>query len=207
MVSLQTSSVHQVLTIDFLNVAPIRAKSLVLPAGITAVSAPSGSGKSRFFRAIADLVVNDGIVSLGEIDRAQISAPEWRKQVRYVSSEPAWWGATMRDNIPQGDTTESLLEKFGLAANLMDSPLADLSSGERQRFGLIRALHDDPKVLLLDEPTAALDEALSIKVETELTERALNGRIVLLVSHSEAQIARIADRVLTIENGQVVERV
>lgn len=206
MLSLQTSHAHQVLTIDFLKAAPVCAKTLVLPAGITAVSAPSGSGKSRFFRAIADLVVNDGSASLGNIDRAQISAPEWRKQVRYVSSEPAWWGATIRENIPQDKTTELLAENFGLAANLMDSPIADLSSGERQRFGLIRALHDDPKVLLLDEPTAALDESLSIRVEAELKERALNGRIVLLISHSEAQIARIADRVLTIENGQVVER-
>lgn len=201
-----SDSTYPVLTIDFLNVVPVRAKSLVLNSGITAVSAPSGAGKSRFFRAIADLVVNEGTVSLGDIDRAQIPAPQWRKQVRYVNADPAWWSATLRENIPQDQTTEMLAEKFGLAAHLMDSPLADLSSGERQRFGLVRALHDDPKVLLLDEPTAALDDALSLRVEAELKERAQNGRIVLLISHSKEQIARIADKVLTIKNGQVVEK-
>lgn len=197
----------QQLLIDQLKAHPVSVAHLEISKGITALSAASGSGKSRFFRAISDLVENDGNVRLGDTQRQEISAPAWRKLVRYVSPEPSWWGATMRENIPLDDTTTSLCGEFGVAPKLMDSPIADLSSGERQRFGLIRALHDDPPVLLLDEPTAALDEVTSRQVEAELRRRADLGRIILLISHSEAQIERIANRVLTIENGQVVERI
>lgn len=194
------------LIIEKLEIPPVFVEHLEVAPGITVLSAPSGTGKSRFFRAIADLVVNSGKISLGDLQRENISAPDWRHLVRYVSAEPAWWDTTARAHLPAIDATQSLASQFNLAPNLFDSPIDQLSSGERQRFGLVRALIDNPPVLLLDEPTAALDETTAKKVETELSKRASDGCLIFLISHSETQIARIADRVLTIENGHVEER-
>lgn len=189
------------LIIDHLNILPVRVDYLEFEAGITALSAPSGTGKSRIFQAIADLIVNQAEVSLDGNKRDDMPATQWRKMVRYVSAEPAWWGATARDHMPQNKQVSELAKQFGLAEKLFDSPIDQLSTGEKQRFGLIRALADDPQVLLLDEPTAALDEASCLKVEAELLKRAAAGNVIFLTSHSDAQIKRIASRVLTIKNG------
>lgn len=194
------------LVIENLEILPVSVEHLEITTGVTVLTASSGSGKSRFFRAIADLVVNSGKISLGNIRRENTSAPDWRHLVRYVSAEPAWWGATARAHLSPGEATHSLASRFDLSPNLFDSPIDQLSTGERQRFGLVRSLVDDPPVLLLDEPTAALDETTATKVEAELSKRAKAGCIVFLISHSDTQIARIADRVLTIKNNQVVER-
>lgn len=194
------------LHIEALDVLPIRAAHLDIAPGITALTAPSGAGKSRFFRAIADLVVNVGEVRLADTKRAEVSAPEWRHLVRYVSSEPAWWAPTARANLPDNPNVISLAKQFDLAPTLFDSPIEQLSSGERQRFGLVRAMADNPPVLLVDEPTAALDNDSRERVEAELLRRAGQGCIIFIISHSDAQIARIANRVLTIEDGKVRER-
>lgn len=193
------------LIIDKLKAAPISVDHLEISPGIAALTATSGAGKSRLFRAIADLVENTGSIKLNTMDREKITAPEWRTAVRYVSAEPAWWEATAREHLPEGDAVTALANQFNLTPKLFDCPIEQLSSGERQRFGLVRALADNPPVLLLDEPTAALDEDTSELVEAELKKRAEAGCIIFLISHSKAQIARIADRVLTINNGHIEE--
>lgn len=191
------------LIIDNLKAAPISVDHLEVSPGITALTATSGAGKSRLFRAIADLVENTGSVKLGAMDREQIAAPDWRTTVRYVSAEPAWWAPTAREHLPENETVSALANQFNLAPKLFDCPIEQLSSGERQRFGLVRAMADNPPVLLLDEPTAALDEETSKLVEAELQKRADAGCIIFLISHSKAQIARLADRVLTINDGRI----
>lgn len=191
------------LNIINLNVIPIHVDRIEIKAGITALAAPSGSGKSRLFGAIADLLVNTGEVSLGGINRNDMAATEWRKMVRYVSSEPSWWAATAQDHLPDDDMVKQLANRFGLADELLRQPIDQLSTGEKQRFGLIRALVDKPKVLLLDEPTAALDHDTSLKVEAEFMRLAKDGCLIFIISHSEAQIKRIADRTITIIDGEV----
>lgn len=193
------------LTIDNLKAAPISVDHLEISPGITALTATSGAGKSRLFRAIADLVENTGSIKLDTMDRENTAAPNWRTSVRYVSAEPAWWASTAREHLPETDAVTALASQFSLEPKLFDCPIEQLSSGERQRFGLVRALADNPPVLLLDEPTAALDEETSMLVETDLQNRAEAGCIIFLISHSKAQIARIADRVLTINKGRVEE--
>jgi len=74
----------------------------------------------------------------------------------------------------------------------LSRPIAELSTGERQRLGLIRALVDEPRVLLLDEPTSALDTTSAAMVEELIKYQLLAERIVLLVSHDVAQIERLA---------------
>ena len=85
------------------------------------------------------------------------------------------------------------MSALALEPSLLDRPIAELSTGQRQRLGLIRALADDPQVLLLDEPTSALDAATTALVEELIKFQLLAGKVVILVSHDDAQIGRLAD--------------
>jgi ABC-type iron transport system FetAB ATPase subunit len=162
-----------------------------------AVEGPSGSGKTRLLRALADLDPSDGHILLDGLSREEAPATEWRKLVRYAAAEPAWWTDTPRGALPSGfcesDRFARLCHALGLAPELADRGVALLSTGERQRFALIRAIADEPRVLLLDEPTAALDAANAALVEELIRFLVLCGRSILLVSHDSAQIARLAD--------------
>ncbi len=172
-----------------------------------AVEAPSGTGKTRLLRAIADLEPADGIVLVDGLLRDETPAPRWRRLVRYVCAEPAWWTDTPRASlvvaaspptaggpvpIGSGSRLARLLLALGLDETLLDRPVAALSTGERQRLALVRALLDEPRVLLLDEPAAALDPTSAALVEELIRFQMLSGRVVLLVSHDRAQLDRLA---------------
>jgi ABC-type sulfate/molybdate transport systems ATPase subunit len=79
----------------------------------------------------------------------------------------------------------------------------ELSTGERQRLGLVRALALDPRVLLLDEPTAALDQAATGRVEAELRRYLEGGAAILMVTHSAEQAGRMARRSWRMEQGRL----
>jgi ABC-type multidrug transport system ATPase subunit len=131
-------------------------------------------------------------VFLEGVERRELPGPEWRRRVRYASAEPAWWGATPREHFTASEKLERLLTALGLGKALLDRPIAELSTGERQRLGLVRAIADDPAVLLLDEPTSALDQQSAALAEELIKFQALAGRVVILVSHDAAQIERLA---------------
>ena len=159
------------------------------------VEGPSGSGKSRLLRAIADLDEADGYVTLDGIERREMSGPSWRRQVRYFAAEPGWWAATAREHFPAGADAarlERLLDTLGLDQRLLDQPIGQLSTGERLRMALARGLIDEPRVLLLDEPTAALDAQSRALVDELIRFQLLAGRIILLVSHDPTEIDRLA---------------
>ena len=128
---------------------------------LSAVEAPSGTGKTRLLGAIADLDLAGGHIFLDGAERAELAADQWRRSVRYVAAEPAWWTDTPRPSFPATPAAsvriDRLLRALGLDAALLDRPIAQLSTGERQRLALARALSDEPRVLLLDEPCASLD--------------------------------------------------
>jgi ABC-type multidrug transport system ATPase subunit len=182
-----------VLRVDYLSIAGLPPLSFeVAPGQCLAIEGPSGSGKTRLLRAIADLDPADGYVFLDGVERAEIAGPLWRRRVRFVSAEPAWWAPTARAHFGAAAKLDRLLAALGLEHLDLDGPVAALSTGERQRLALVRAVADDPPVLLLDEPTSALAATNAALASEFIKFQILAGRIVLLVSHDIVQIERLA---------------
>lgn len=156
----------------------------------------SGSGKSLFLRMVADLDPNDGEVWLGDQPRSGMRAPAWRRQVTYVTAESGWWADDVAAHFEasQKDEARGLAERFGLDRALLEAQVARLSTGERQRLALIRALVRGAPVLLLDEPTAALDRESIGKVEALFHERLKAGVTLIMVTHDPAQAERMSGR-------------
>ena len=186
----------------------LKGASLTLSAGeCMAVKGPSGAGKTLLLRAIADLDPNYGEVTLDGRDRSTIPAPEWRRLVGYVPAEPGWWAETAGEHFREWETASVCLRKLGFSEETRTWPIARMSTGERLRLALVRALMARPNVLLLDEPTAALDDASEAAVESLISSRIRTGLAVLWVTHDEAQAKRVARRRLVVEAGRVCEEV
>lgn len=183
-----------------------------------ALSGPSGCGKTLLLRALADLDPAEGTVALDGTERMEMAASAWRRQVGWLSAEAAWWfdvvGDHFRDqrsevrgqklsSIGNGDALaprsavpqRSCLEKLGFGEDVLTWRVERLSTGEKQRLGLFRLLLNEPKVLLLDEPTAALDPVNVGLVETVISDyRSAVDAAVVWVSHNPEQMDRVADR-------------
>jgi len=162
-----------------------------------AIEGPSGSGKTRLLRAIADLDPAQGLIFLDGAERNEMPASAWRHLVRYCAAEPSWWTETAQAAFadaekPDARRLQGLLGALGLANELLKRPLSVVSTGERQRLALVRALIDNPNVLLLDEPTAALDPQATALVEELIKYQLLSGHSVLLASHNRAQVERLS---------------
>ena len=168
-----------------------------------AIAGASGAGKSRLLRALADLDPCVGDVRLDGQGWRDMSAPDWRRQVSYVAAEPAWWSPRVDDHFDDIAALHDGLARLRLDARFAHAPLAELSTGERQRLSLLRALSRHPRVLLLDEPTSALDSDARDAVEALLTEQLANGVSTLLVTHDAAQAERLASRTLHVADGQL----
>lgn len=166
-----------------------------------AVCGPSGVGKSLLLRAVADLDPSVGDVRLDGTSREAMSGPEWRRAVCWVAAEPGWWEETARAHFPDPAEADRFADDLGVDRAALDRPIATLSTGERQRLALARALARRPRVLLLDEPTAALDGASVARVEALIAARRADGLSVIWVGHDPAQIARVARRRLGLEKG------
>lgn len=166
-----------------------------------AVSGPSGSGKSLFMRALADLDPSDGAVALAGADRNSMPAPRWRRQVTYVPAESGWWAERVRDHFEDWDAAAPSAGQLGIPAEAGDWAIARLSTGERQRLALLRALLQGARVLLLDEPTSGLDVEATWAVEARLRAFLADGGALVMVTHDPAQARRLAKRGLRFEKG------
>lgn len=167
------------------------------PGDALGVAGPSGIGKTRLMRAMADLEPHDGTVSLDGRDQNAWAPAEWRRTVVYLASESAWWEPRVRDHFVDWPPPD--LEALGLDAAVGDRFVERLSSGERQRLAVLRAVALQPRVLLLDEPTANLDEHSARAVENLITRlRREAGLMVVWVTHGEAQRERMAERSITV---------
>lgn len=169
----------------------------VEPGEVVCLSGPSGSGKTRLLRAIADLDPHDGAIRLGSLDQTTTPAHEWRRAVALVPAESQWWSDRVGEHFER--RMDEALEALGFPPEVVDWEVSRLSSGEKQRLALVRALSVRPRALLLDEPTANLDGENTERVERWLkaiiTE---HGLPVLWVAHDPGQIERMARRHLRI---------
>ena len=179
---------------------------LSIKAGeIVCLSGASGSGKSRLLRALADLDPHLGQVWLGDKEQQSTPAHLWRQQVRLVPAESQWWFDRVDEHFP-ADYSALELPKVGLPEAALSWQVSRLSSGEKQRLALLRALAWPPQVLLLDEPTANLDSATAAQVEHWLVSRIrYQAWPTLWVSHDQQQIDQVADRHYIIRDGRLQE--
>lgn len=191
------------LRIERLTAAGVQAADLRIADGhCTALHGPSGSGKTLLLRAIADLDDNQGEVWLDDVARSALEGPNWRQRVMYLAAESHWWQPRVGEHAVNWD--EADLIALGFSADVLDWQVQRLSSGERQRLALARALAHRPSALLLDEPTANLDQENTERVEHLVTAwRERHHGCVLWVSHDPAQRARVADRQCLIEDGSL----
>ncbi|MDX5435104.1 MAG: ATP-binding cassette domain-containing protein [Halomonas sp.] len=177
----------------------------VSPGEIVCLSGASGSGKSRLLRAVADLEPHAGEVWLGGQAQSQTPGHAWRRQVMLVPAESHWWAETVGEHFevqPEGEALAAL----GLEPEALAWQIGRLSTGEKQRLGLLRAVSREPRALLLDEPTANLDGVTSQRVEAWLTKCIrTRGWPTLWVAHDQGQIARVGRRHWRIADGRLAE--
>ncbi|WP_228767091.1 ABC transporter ATP-binding protein [Thiomicrorhabdus heinhorstiae] len=165
----------------------VRSQQVWMLSGI------SGTGKSRFLKALADLIVHQGSASLQGRSMNSISADKWRRKVMYFSAETAWWSDKVAAHFEQLPA-EEVIRRLGLQPSILQSNPDDLSSGEKQRLALLRGLQYQPQVLLLDEVTANLDHQSTLKVEGLLQDYLQDlpqQCAILWISHSPQQIERM----------------
>jgi molybdate transport system ATP-binding protein len=187
---------------------PLRSFRLSLSLEVgretVALVGPSGAGKTTTLRAVAGLVRDAGRVSIGDEDWSHL--PPERRSVGLVFQEYALFPhLSVRENVAFGGSVDGLLERFGIA-HLERARPSELSGGERQRVALARALARRPRVLLLDEPLAALDPHTRAAVRGELrsTLREL-GLPTIVVTHDFVDASTLADRVGVIVDGRIVQ--
>ncbi|MGW1738826.1 ABC transporter ATP-binding protein [Nocardia sp. NPDC001965] len=176
----------------------------------TIVIGPSGAGKSSLLRLLNRLDEPDtGHITFNGIALSDHDVLDLRRRVQLVSQHPTLLTDTVlgdlrcaQPDLARTDATV-LLEQVGFAARFCDRATVGLSGGEAARVCLARALAMDPQVLLLDEPTAALDPTTAHAIEHTLNEFTTRGDTVVLVSHNPAQIRRLADQVITLDHGRI----
>ncbi|SFJ80287.1 ATP-binding cassette domain-containing protein [Bradyrhizobium sp. Gha] len=170
-----------------------------------ALQGPSGVGKTLLLRSIADLDPNEGTVKLDGTLREAMPAPAWRRRVTYLAAEPGWWADVVQEHFAAWDDALPLVTRLGLPDDCGPWSIQRLSTGERQRLGLVRALMLRSRVLLLDEPTSALDSASAAAVETLIAERVSNGTSVVWSTHDKAQARRVGSRILAMRHDGGIE--
>jgi ABC-type iron transport system FetAB ATPase subunit len=161
----------------------------VAPGQCLGLTGPSGTGKSLFLRAVADLDPYEGRMLFDGVDASDMPAPQWRRQVGLLPAESAWWHDSVGEHFePQPPAG---LAQLGFEPQVMSWQVNHLSSGERQRLALLRLLANQPRVLLLDEPTANLDGENTQRVESLLKQyQASCQPAIVWVSHDLAQLKR-----------------
>lgn len=179
-----------------------------------AIVGPSGAGKSLLLRALAGLdPIQTGEIAFQGNPLSSLTMPEFRSQVTYLHQKPALIEGTVESNLRQiyrlavhrnksYDRLQILehLEVLGRSEKFLDRSIEQLSGGEQQIVACLRSLQLSPKVLLLDEPTASLDNTATQQLETLIAQWQQNdpARACIWTSHDPTQIDRVTTRQLSL---------
>ncbi|WP_346355782.1 ABC transporter ATP-binding protein [Azotosporobacter soli] len=194
---------------------------LAKPGEMIAIVGPSGAGKSSF----ANLLLRfydpvHGAILYNGVDIRQFRVANWRRQIGFIQQEPILFNTTILDNIRYGSpqATEEEVRAAARMANA-DEFIArlpgeyqyvvgdlggNLSGGQRQRIAIARAVLLNPAILVLDEPTAALDPQAEKQV-LETLRQVSGARITFMITH-RLNTLQASDRVLYMEHGRILEQ-
>ena len=172
--------------------------------GITALIGPNGAGKTTLLRLIHGLIEP----SIGQCER-----PFAPNESALVFHYTPMLKATVRQHLTllrdtdrtiRDEAIDEALQSVGIA-HLANNPAQRLSAGERQKLCFARARLQNPKLVLLDEPTANLDPNASDDVEQMIAQLAKDGKAVLFASHNMAQVKRLATHLIFMQDGKILE--
>jgi iron complex transport system ATP-binding protein len=200
-----------------------REVSFALQAGeVMCVLGPNGGGKTTLFRTVLGLLPkHDGVIRLHDQDIENLTRHEIARRVGYVpQGHIGYFAFTVREFVLMGRTAhlgvfstpgkhdrqvaEGALESLDIA-HLADQPVTEISSGERQLALVARALAQEPKLLVLDEPTASLDFGNQVRVLQRIAALASAGISILFSSHDPDHAFLCARRALLLAEGRVLE--
>ena len=205
----------------------LRSVDFEVPAGsVTVVIGPSGSGKTTLLRSLNALDVADaGVVRIGDVEVDFGARPVTKRQVADLRARSGMVfqahnlfphlsvlqnvteGPVIAQRRPRDEVREEalvLLDRVGLASKAEQYPY-QLSGGQQQRVGIARALALRPKLMLFDEPTSALDPELVGEVLSVMKDLAAEGWTMVVVTHEIRFAQSVADQVLFMDGGVVVE--
>jgi len=185
--------------------AILQSDDLHIPlTGITALIGPNGAGKTTLLRLIHGLIEP----SIGQCKR-----PFAPNESALVFHYTPMLKATVREHLTllrdtdrtiRDEAIDEALQSVGIA-HLANNPAQRLSAGERQKLCFARARLQNPKLVLLDEPTANLDPNASDDVEQMIAQLAKDGKAVLFASHNMAQVKRLATHLIFMQDGKILE--
>jgi tungstate transport system ATP-binding protein len=188
--------------------------SLTLAAGPrTVILGPNGAGKSLLMRLCHGLIVP----SAGRIDWLGAASDDARQRQAMVFQRPVMLRRSAAANVAyalklrrvqrreRAARTALMLERTGLAG-LAGQPARSLSGGEQQRLALARAWATAPEMLFLDEPTASLDPAATSAVEDIVAQMHAAGTKIVMTTHDLAQARRLADEIVFLHRGRLLEQ-
>ena len=183
--------------------------SLTIDSGqCVAILGQSGSGKTLMLRAIADLDPHTGNILLDNKPCDLFAPPQWHKEVGFLCAKPLWWHDTVGEHFTfvsnpklEQNLTQWLMQ-LNLANDIMSWSTRRLSTGEQQRLALLRLLINQPKALLLDEPSASLDnentDSMELLIKQYQQER---HTAIVWVTHDISQAQRVADQIYRLDQG------
>jgi ABC-type multidrug transport system ATPase subunit len=190
--------------------------SLTIPAGMFGLLGPNGAGKSTLMRTLATLQEPDrGSIHLGALDALR-EKDELRRTLGYLPQEFGLYPKSTAESLldyfavlkgitrrgERKDVVESLLRKTNLT-DARKKKLGGFSGGMRQRFGVAVALLGDPKLLIVDEPTAGLDPAERVRFLNLLSELGENS-VVILSTHIVEDVSELCTRMAIIDKGRIL---
>ncbi|SJZ35865.1 ABC transporter ATP-binding protein [Selenihalanaerobacter shriftii] len=193
---------------------------LEIPAHkISCIIGPSGAGKSTLLRLINNLIsVDQGQVLYREKNVEEINPINLRREVMMLPQKPVTFSGTVRDNLEIGfELTEREVPKESIMKQILNRVQLDkdlafqakkLSGGEKQRLSLARILLLKPEVLLLDEPSSALDEETEKLIIEEVVRYVReNNKTSLMITHSKRVAETYGDKIIMLNSGKVIDEV